>query len=225
MGIGKSLSRATATLATAKVAPEYASGFVRTVLDKAINGVGRYPGARAAAEKRLKEYGGDTERAIHQMIETHVRLAGAQGFVTNLGGLVTLSVTIPANVAGLALLQSHLVAAIVHLRGFDVDEPRVRNAILACMMGEDTVNDLVKGGQLPSTPLGIASAPVHDPDLDRLIAKVVTAELITRVGGKRMVTSIGRRIPLMGGFVGATVDGFNTWRVGRYAEREMIRRG
>ena len=44
-------------------------------------------------------------RAVHEVIENHVRLAGAQGFATNVGGLVTAAVTIPANIAGLALIQ------------------------------------------------------------------------------------------------------------------------
>jgi uncharacterized protein (DUF697 family) len=224
MGIGKMVGRAAASAASAKVAPEYASGFVRTVLDKAIDGAGKYPGARAAADKQLAAYDGDVDRAITQVIENHVRLAGAQGFVTNLGGLVTLSVSIPANVTGLALLQCHLVAAIAHLRGFDLDDPRVRNAVLACMLGEETVESLIKQKRLPSTPLGIATAPQHDPALDKAIAKSLTSELIARVGGRRMVTTVGRRIPLAGGLIGASGDAFHTWRVGRYADRALPNR-
>ena len=221
MGIGKMVGKAGAAAAGTKIAPQYASGFVRTVLDKAIDGVGRYPGARAAAEKQRSAYAGDVDSAVHQVIENHVRLAGAQGFVTNIGGLVTMTVTIPANVTGLALLQCHMVAAIAHLRGFDLADPRVRNAILTCMMGEDTVEEMVKGKQLPSTPLGIATAPTHDPALDQTIAKAVTSELVARVGGRRMVTAVSRRVPLMGGAIGAGADGFNTWQVGRYAERAL----
>ena len=55
------------------------------------------------------------------MIEDHVRYAGAQGFATNLGGLVTAAVAIPANITGLALIQCRLVACIAHLRGYDLE--------------------------------------------------------------------------------------------------------
>ena len=88
------------------------------------------------------------------MIENHVRYAGAQGFVTNLGGLVTAAVTIPANITGLALIQCRMIAGIAHLRGYDLDDPRVRNAILACMLGEDTVNALVKQEEAARTADG-----------------------------------------------------------------------
>jgi hypothetical protein len=82
----------------------------------------------------------------------HTSLAGVQGFVTNLGGLTTAALAVPANVAGVTVVQCHLVAGIAHLRGYDLDDARVRNAILACMLGEDAVHDLVKSHRLPSSP-------------------------------------------------------------------------
>jgi hypothetical protein len=49
----------------------------------------------------------------------------------------------------------------------------------------------------------------------------VTSELITKVAGKRVATTVGRRVPVVGGVVGAGADAFATWQVGRYAEREL----
>ena len=158
------------------------------------------------------------------MIENHVRYAGAQGFLTNLGGLVTAAVAIPANITGLALIQCRMVAGIAHLRGYDLDDPRVRNAILATILGEDDVEKLVKKRRLPAPPMALATAPRYDPDLDRVVASEVASELITRVAGKRLATTIGRRVPVVGGVVGLTVDGFATWRIGRYADRELLPR-
>src|SRR4051794_37182554 len=101
-----------------KVAPELTAGFVHQALERAIRGVGPLEGAAATAEKELAEHHGNAEDAIHDLIESHVRFAGAQGFVTNLGGLVTMAVTVPANITGLALIQCRMVAAIAHLRGY-----------------------------------------------------------------------------------------------------------
>ncbi|MDQ4006800.1 MAG: EcsC family protein [Actinomycetota bacterium] len=224
MSVGSRLGRALAPLGV-RVAPRQATGFVRQVLELAIDGFGRYPGAAQAGERRRRAAKGDVDRAIHDVIESHVRLAGLQGFVTNLGGVVTLAVTIPANVAGLAVLQAHMVATIAHLRGYDLEDGRVRNAVLVCMLGDDSVKELVKKKRLPSSPLGIATAPVHDPGLDQRIASEVTQELVAKVGGKRMVTAVGRRVPVLGGGVGAVSDGFSTWRVGRYADLALPPRG
>ena len=158
------------------------------------------------------------------MIENHVRYAGAQGFVTNLGGLVTAAVTIPANITGLALIQCRMIAGIAHLRGYDLDDPRVRNAILACLLGEDAVDALVKKKKIPAPPMALATAPAYDPDLDRLVAAEVASDLITRVAGKRLAIAVGRRVPVVGGVVGVGADGFATWRIGRYADRELLPR-
>ena len=50
--------------------------------------------------------------------------------------------------------------------------------------------------------MALATAPPHDPDLDRVIAAEVASELITRVAGKRLASTVGRRVPVVGGVVG-----------------------
>ena len=223
MGIGSTMGKNIAPHLT-KAAPELSSHFVHEALRRAIDGAGPLPGAAVAADKILKKEGGDVDRAIHEVIEDHVRYAGVQGFATNIGGLVTAAVTIPANIAGLALIQCRLVAAIAHLRGYDLADQRVRNAVLACILGEDTVKTLVRKKKLPSTPMGLATAPTYDPHLDSVIAAEVTSELITKVAGKRIATTVGRRVPVVGGLFGAGADAYASWQVGRYADRELLPR-
>ncbi|WP_372730102.1 EcsC family protein [Nocardioides sp.] len=206
------------------LAPELTTSFVREALARAISGVGPLPPAASAADKQLTEQRGNVDRAIHEVIENHVRYAGAQGFVTNLGGVVTAALTIPANITGLALIECRMIAGIAHLRGYDLDDPRVRNAILTCLLGEDSVNALIRKKKLPAPPMALATAPTHDPDLDRIISAEVTNELISKVAGKRIAITVGRRVPVVGGLVGAGADGYVTWRVGRYAERELLPR-
>jgi uncharacterized protein (DUF697 family) len=204
-----------------RTAPGLAANFVRLAFDRAVDGVGPLRGAAASADHQLAEHGGDVDRAVRALVDSHVRLAGIQGFVTNIGGLVTMAVTIPANISGLALLQCHLVAGIAHLRGYDLDDARVRNAVMACLVGEDGVKALVRSRQLPSSPMAIATAPHHDPALDHKIASEVAGELIARVAGKRTIAMIARRTPVLGGGVGAVTDGFATYQVGRYAANQL----
>jgi uncharacterized protein (DUF697 family) len=222
--LGRSLGKAVAPNVQ-RIAPDLTAGFVREALSRAIDGVGPLlPGAAAAADKQLTEQRGDVDKAIHEVIENHVRFAGAQGFVTNVGGLVTAAVTIPANITGLAMLQCRMIAGIAHLRGYDLTDPRVRNAILACMLGEDSVRSLVRRKRLPAPPMAIATAPAHDPQLDKVMAAEVASELLTKVAGKRVATTVGRRVPVVGGLIGAGADGYSTWQIGRYADRELLPR-
>ncbi|HSE72605.1 MAG TPA: EcsC family protein [Nocardioidaceae bacterium] len=223
MGIGGSFGKAVAPHVY-KLAPDLTAGFMHEAVQRAILGVGPLPGAADAAEKQLEEQRGDVQRAIHEVIENHVRYAGLQGFATNLGGVVTAALTIPANITGVAIIQCRMVAGIAHLRGYDLTDARVRNAIMACMLGEERVTSLVKQRKFPAPPMAIATAPAHDPDLENLVAAEVTYELMTKVTGKRLAVTVGRRVPVVGGLVGAGTDGISTWKIGRYAERELLSR-
>jgi hypothetical protein len=207
-----------------ELAPGLTGGFVREALNRAIDGVGPLAPAAAAADKQLREQRGNVERAIHEVIENNVRIAGAQGFATNVGGLITMAVAIPANVTGLAIIQCRMVAGIAHLRGHDLTDPRVRNAVLTTLLGEEQVHELVKKRKLPSTPMALATAPVHDPTIDGTISATVATDIVARVAGKRLATTVARRMPVVGGVVGMGADGYMTWRIGRYADRELLPR-
>jgi EcsC protein family len=215
-GTGRQLSRLT------ELAPGLTAAFVRQALHRAIHGIGPLQPASAAADKQLREQRGDVDRAIHEVIENHVRYAGAQGFLTNLGGLATMAFTVPTNISGLALVECRMIAGIAHLRGYDLDDPRVHNAVLVCLLGEDSVRDLVRAKKLPAPPMALATAPAHDPSLDRVISAEVASDLVARVAGKKVAGTVARRIPIVGGLVGMGADGYATWRVGRYADRELL---
>jgi hypothetical protein len=226
-----SRTRGLATIVGKQLAPRIAGAapgvtdtFVREALQRAIHGVGPLPGARAAAEAQLREQDGDVEKAVHEIIENHVRFAGAQGFLTNLGGVVTAAVAIPANITGLALVQCRMIAAIAHLRGYDLDDPRVRTAVLVCLLGRDQADAMVREKTLPAPPMALATAPVADPELDRRVTTAVGAEIITRMTGKRLAVTVGRRVPVVGGVVGLGADGYATWKIGRYADKELLPR-
>jgi hypothetical protein len=135
-----------------------------------------------------------------------------------------MTFTIPANLAGLALIQCRMVAGILHLRGYDLEDPRVRTAILASLLGEEQILAKIKKKKLPGTPMALATAPVHDPQLSVVMANEVASELISRVAGKKLARTVVRRIPVLGGLVGMGADGFTTWQIGRYVGREFLPR-
>ncbi len=198
-------------------------GVMGQLLDAGINGVGKLPSAKSAAAKAFGKHQ-STERAIGSLVTTHVSLASAQGFVTNLGGFVAAAVGIPANVAAIAVIQIRLAAAIAHLRGYDVDSPRVRTALAMCLLGQDGVTRLIRRGDLPSTPLAIATAPVHDASLGLQINETVFSELLSSLGGRRAAVMFARRVPLLGGGVAGTMDGWSTKELANYAREQFPRR-
>ena len=77
---------------------------------------------------------------------------------------------------------------------------------------------------LPATPMALAAAPAHDPTLDGVISAVVATDIVARVAGHRLATTVGRRVLVIVGAVGMRADGFATWKVGSCADRELLPR-
>ena len=193
------------------------------LLELAIEGKGKLPGARTAAKKLLNQHR-DPETAINWLVNQHVAYAGGQGFVTNWGGFFVSLVTIPANMAAAAFLQARVVAGVAHLRGYDLADARVRTAILMVMLGPGASAGLISKGVLPSSPAAVATAPVFDAKLDRSVSKELFDRAMNQVGGKRIGVWVGKRIPFVGGGVGAVVDGWSTHSIARHAVQEFTSR-
>jgi len=223
MPLTSTLGKAAVRLAPL-AAPQAGGAVLHRVLNAAINGVGAAPGARVMAGRQLARRHGDHEAAITSIIKQHAVAGSVGGFVTNLGGFVTSLAAMPANLATLALTQSRMVAAIAHLRGYDLDDPRVRAAIVMCLLGRTLVDDMVAKGQLPSTPIGVATAPMSDAKLEQQICQKVLSAWLAQIGGKQAVALVGKRLPVIGGGVGAATDGLSTRAVGRYAASQFVSR-
>ena len=204
-------------------APEMGGGVMRQIVELAIYGWGAIPSAKVAAAAALQKRG-DAEEAIDSLVTAHVSMAGAQGLVTNLGGILTLPVALPVNMAAAATVQVRLVATIAHLRGYNIEDSRVRSALTMCLLGADEVDKRVASGILPGRPFLIATAPVWDPGLDRVISEHTFGDVAGKVGSKHLAVLFAKRVPLLGGGVGAAVDAWNTWVIGAYAREEFLSR-
>ncbi len=206
-----------------KQAAPIAVSTLRKILDLAIYGTDSLPGAKDTAAKQLGKHGKPDE-AIKTLIRNHVALAGAQGFLTNVGGLLTLTVTLPANLVGVAVVQARMIAAIAHLRGYDLEDYRVRTAIQMCLLGRTNTRMHLVAGSLPTTPMAVATAPMYDPELDERVSEMVLGTLMAQMGGRKVSVLFARRIPGLGGGVGAVMDGFSTKTVGDYACEQFVSR-
>ena len=200
-----------------------AGSMLKRLVDAAVDGVDPLPGARVSAGRYL-ERRVEVDLAIESMVNQHIAMASAQGFVTNIGGLLTAIVTAPANITGVVVVQIRMVACIAHLRGYDINDDRVRTAMLMCMLGEEELTEAIASGALPTTPLAVATAPVFDAELDQRVCERVVGALLTNMGGKHLTAMVARRIPLVGGGVGAAFDGYSTHRIGVCARKHLVSR-
>lgn len=182
------------------------TGLVQSLLELGIDGKGRFDSAADVGDDALRAAGGDPTKAVDTIIASHLRLAGASGFLTNLGGFTTMLVALPANVAGFYVLATRMAAAIAHVRGHDLARPEVRSSVLLSLVGADAQDLLAKAGMTAPTGklTSFATQRLSGPAL-MVVNKAVGFRILSQAG-KGVFARFGRAVPLVGGAVGAGMD-------------------
>src|SRR5689334_11144946 len=196
-----------------------ATRMVERLLDVGIDGRGPVESATSIADKARAAHAG-VDGAIDAVVRQHVKIAAAGGFVTGIGGLVTLPVALPVNVAEFYLLATRMVAAIACLRGYDLHQPEVRSAILLTLVGADSDDLLRKAGLNTHGRLaGLAAGRLHGPVL-MMVNKGVGFMFVSQIGRKSL-PKFGEAVPLVVGAVGAGIDVLLLRRIADHARHEF----
>ena len=160
-----------------------------------------------------------SERDLDRWIRLACTQAGAAGFVTNMGGLLTLPVAIPANVAGTAAVQMRLIAKIAAARGYDTQSEEVRTFVFACLLGNAAV-DLLKDAGLR---LGMRVGRQVSGTVLQKLNQTIFARLAARFGAQGAV-GFTKVVPIMSGLIGGGLDAASTRVVGHMAKRVFVPR-
>ncbi|HSK96035.1 MAG TPA: EcsC family protein [Euzebyales bacterium] len=197
-----------------------AEALLEPLMRSGIDGAGPLDSAAEVAAK-ARAATGDDESAIDRIIRDHVRLAASEGFVTGLGGFITMTVALPANVVAFHVLATRMVAAIATVRGHDPTSDRVRTAVLLVLAREDAHDILrkvgVRGGTGRLTSFALRGLP---PSVLMAVNKGVAFRLLVQVGEKSL-TRFGRFLPGVGGLIGGGLDALLMRGLGRRAREEF----
>ena len=118
---------------------------IEVLLDAGIDGLGPLKSARELADLARRDTR-TTEGAVKKIVRSHVVKGGVGGFVTGVGGFVTMPIALPANVVEFYVGATRMVAGIATLRGYDLDDPQVRTAVLLALIGSEADEVLAKAG-------------------------------------------------------------------------------
>lgn len=198
-----------------------ATRLVERLLDIGIDGKGPFASASSVAAHALSSTGGDVEKAIDVVRRDHRRLGAVGGFATGLGGFFTMPVSLPANVVEFYLLGTRMTAAIAKLRGYDIDQPEIRSAILVTLTGADSDDILKKAGL--AAPGGRIAALAVDrlpPPALMVVNKAVGFRLLGKLGDG-IFAKLGRGVPFLGGAVGGGIDVYMLGRIAKQAKQEF----
>ena len=181
------------------------------------------PALGTPEETAARVAGDDPTAQADKLTALYVSLCGTTGFTFSLGGWLTLPITLPANLAGVALLQLHMAATFAHLGGRRLDDDATRDAVIDCLIRYEDLN-----GRSPQE-----RDEVHEAT-DRIGLKLaerglrfVTERAVKFVAGRAgraALSRVGwvRGVPLVGGLIGGVSDAVVTRQVARCARDTFL---
>lgn len=193
-----------------------------SLYSKCIQGI---PMISSPIEKMADDYlqhNATVEDAAKDMINKQVIKCTTSGFITNLGGIITLPVTIPANVGSVMYVQMRMIACAAYMAGYDVHTDQVQTLVYACLAGV-SVMEVAKKAGIKIGQKGLENF------IDKIPGKVLIA--INQKVGFRMLTkfgetgaiNIGKAIPVVGGVIGGGFDFIDTKFIGNRAYNQFIK--
>lgn len=173
--------------------------------EKCLNGVPHIsPSVEEMANDYLSKYN-TKEEACKAMIKSQIIKCTTSGFVSGFGGIVTLPVSIPANVGSVLYVQMRMIACTAYMSGYELNCDQTQTFVYACLAGV-AVNELLKQA---GVKFGIKLA---EGLIKKIPGKVLTKinqkvgfRFITKFGTKGLV-NLGKMVPGVGAIVGGSLD-------------------
>ena len=181
---------------------------LNNIYDSAINGR-----AVELANEYINRYG-RTELAIDKLVSCQRRKCTTTGFVTGLGGLVSIPVTLPADLYSSLVIQVNMIVAIAVIRGYDVHSEEVKTLVFLCIVG-NSIGDVLKQAGIKAITDYTAKTII--PKLTAIVSKRIVAKVGSRLVVKasaKGLSSAAKMIPVLGGLIGGA---YNYAEVSTYA--------
>ncbi len=181
-----------------------------------VDGFPGFPGAREIGEFHRAKPGTLDERA-RRLLRTQCTYAGSAGFLTGLGGLASIAVSVPAAL----VLQATTVAAIAVLAGEDPLSPDVKAFVLALVAGDSLAGPGKRAAVGVAKSLAVKGVKKIPRALLTTINRIGGSRIVTKAG-TRGIVNLGRVAPFAGAVIGGTADVLMMRMVGRLAIKKFI---
>jgi hypothetical protein len=185
-------------------------------------GVGPLAGSEAYAEARMSpgsKTEHDPESAIRRVVRESVAASGAQGFVTGVGGLAAMPVTLPANVAGSLVINARMVGTIAHLRGYPLTDPHTQAMITLVAAGSSTQTAISAFGVKVGQQVAMQAISKLPMSVIHQVNKRAGFYLVAKYGSSRSAITLAKAVPAVGGLVGGGVDAALTASIAKVAKK------
>ena len=173
--------------------------------EKCLNGIPHVsPSVEKFANDYLDKYK-TKQLACKAMMKNQIIKCTTSGFLTGFGGIVTMPITLPANVGSVLYVQMRMIASAAYMAGFELNSDQTQTFVYACLAGV-AVNELIKQA---SVKFGLKFATSL---IKKIPGKVLTKinqkvgfRFLTKFGTKGLV-NLGKLVPGVGAVVGGGLD-------------------
>lgn len=117
-----------------KVTQEDIMEVLDTCYEKCLNGI---PKVSKSVEDLANDYLSkheSKEKACKAMINNQIIKCTTSGFITGFGGLITIPITLPANVTSVLYVQMRMIACTAYIGGMELDNDSTQTFVYACLV-------------------------------------------------------------------------------------------
>jgi len=164
---------------------------------------------------------GPLDSKIRSLIRWQNTKCAVSGFICGLPGILILPVTLPVNITSVLYVQVRMIAAIAYMCGYDVRDDRVKTLVYVCLCGNSAKDILKSVGIAFGNKLTQQAIKRLSGEVLKAINRAVGFRLVTKFGQKGVI-NLGKAVPLVGGGIGAILDGVSTNVVGKVAMKTFL---
>ena len=188
-----------------KINPEDIQKTLDLCYEKSLSGIQNFSKpVSVLADEYLAKYP-SKELAIKALSKRQVLKCSTSGFITGFGGIITMPVSIPANISSVLYVQIRMISAIAYIGGYDLNSDEVQTFVYACLAGI-SVNSIVKQvGVKFGNKVGVKLVEKIPGKMLSQINGKIGFKLFTKFGEKGLI-NIGKTIPVIGAGTSAAFD-------------------
>lgn len=202
------------------ITQEQINEILKSAYEKAVDGIPGMKTASEVADEYLAKYQ-NKEVATKKLVNAQIAKCSTSGFLTGLGGLITLPVAIPANIASVIYVQLRMIASIARIGGYDPSDDEVQTLAYVCLANKSVSEVFQQAGTKIGEKLAVNAIKKVPGTVLTKINQTVGFRLITKFGEKGVV-NMGKAIPAVGGFVGAGFDFVTTRAIAKRAYKTFV---
>lgn len=205
----------------AKISQNEIMQLLDKLYDQSIHGIAKVsPPVEELANNYLGK-SNDATTAAKKFINYQIAKCTTSGFVTGLGGLITLPVAIPANVGSVIYVQMRMIACLAYMGGYDTDSDQVQTLVYACLAGISIDQILKQAGIQFGNKFVMAMVKKIPGEVLTKINQKVGFRFVTKFGTKGIV-NIGKAVPVVGGMISGGFDFVETKVIANRAYKMFI---